>query len=167
VSQRGSGGPVTDPSIGPTRPATLVVAGLAAAAVAWVIISRYYGEMQPIPWLPTLTVAVLAVVEGLLAQNTRARIERRRGAPRVDPLAVARYLVLAKASSLAGAIFAGFSAGLFAWLVLDPRKAARADIPASGAALAASLALVGAALWLERSCRVPDQPEDDDVPGRN
>jgi hypothetical protein len=167
VSQHSSGGPVTDPSIGPTRPATLVVAGLAAAALAWLTIDHFFGEMPPIPWLPTLTVAALAVVEGVLAQNTRGRIEGRRGLPKVDPLAVARYAVLAKASSLAGAIFAGFSGGLFAWLVLDPRRAARADIPAAAAALAASLALIGAALWLERACRVPDRPDDDDVSRRD
>jgi hypothetical protein len=31
-----------------------------------------------------------------------------------------------------------------------------------------SLALVGAALWLERACRVPDQPDrsDENEPGR-
>jgi hypothetical protein len=122
--------------------------------------------MPALPWLPTLTVAALAVVEGILAQNTRARIERRPGQPRVDPLAVARYAVLARASSLAGAMFAGFAGGLLAWLSLEPTRAARDDIPAAAVALAASLALVGAALWLERSCRVPEQPEDDDVTGR-
>ncbi|GAA0815400.1 DUF3180 domain-containing protein [Spirilliplanes yamanashiensis] len=158
--------PVRDPSIGPTRPSLLVVAGLAAAAAGWLLLSTLYGRMPALPWLPTLTVAALAVVEGILAQNTRARIERRPGQPKVDPLAVARYAVLARASSLAGAIFAGFSAGLLGWLVLEPTVAARDDVPAAAAALAASLALVGAALWLERACRVPDRPEDEDAPGR-
>ena len=166
MNDSGNGRPVRDPSIGPTRPALLVVAGLAAAAAGWLLLSFFYGRMPALPWLPTLTVAALAVVEGILAQNTRARIERRPGQPRVDPLAVARYAVLARASSLAGAIFAGFSAGLLGWLVLEPTQAARDDIPAAGVASAAALALVAAALWLERACRVPDQPEDDDVPGR-
>lgn len=166
MNDSGNGRPVRDPSIGPTRPALLVVAGLAAAAAGWLLLSFFYGRMPALPWLPTLTVAALAVVEGILAQNTRARIERRPGQPRVDPLAVARYAVLARASSLAGAIFAGFSVGLLGWLVLEPTRAARDDIPAAGVAFAAALALVAAALWLERACRVPDQPEDDDVPGR-
>jgi hypothetical protein len=158
---------VRDPSIGPTRPSVLVVAGLAAAAAGWLLFSAFYGRMPALPWLPTITVAALAVIEGVLAQSTRARIERRPGQPRVDPLAVARYAVLARASSLAGAMFAGFSAGLLAWLVLEPTQAANDDVPAAGAALVASVALIGAALWLERACRVPDQPGDDDgVPGR-
>jgi Protein of unknown function (DUF3180) len=167
VSTGGRGRPVRDPSIGPTRPALLIVAALAAAAAGWLLLSAFYGRMPALPWLPTLTVAALAVVEGVLAQNTRARIERRPGQPKVDPLAVARYAVLARASSLAGAIFAGFSAGLLGWLLFEPTQAARDDVPAAAAALAASLALVGAALWLERACRVPDQPEDDDAPGRS
>jgi hypothetical protein len=32
-------------------------------------------------------------------------------------------------------------------------------VPAAVGGVVASLALVGAALWLERSCRVPDQDE--------
>ncbi len=161
-----NGRPVRDPSIGPTRPSVLVVAGLAAAAAGWLLVSAFYGRMPALPWLPTITVAALAVVEAVLAQSTRARIERRPGHPRVDPLAVARYAVLARASSLAGAMFAGFSAGLLAWLLLEPTRAASDDVPAAGAALVASVALIAAALWLERACRVPEQPDDDGVPGR-
>jgi hypothetical protein len=151
--------------MGPTKPSVLLVAGLAAAAGGWVLLSFFYSSMPALPWLPTITVAALAVVEGVLAQNTRARIERRPGHGRVDPLAVARYAVLAKASSLAGAIFAGFCAGLLAWLTLEPTKAARDDVPAAIGGVVASLALVGAAVWLERSCRVPERPEDDKFGG--
>lgn len=147
--------------MGPTRPATLLVAGLAAAAVAWWMISSFYGDIPSLPWLPTVTLAALAVLEAYLAINTRQRIERRPGREPVDPLAVARYVVLAKASSLAGAIFAGFYAGLVGWLLLERTRAADNDIPAATAGLVASLALVGAALWLERSCRVPKRPDDD------
>ncbi|MCW6008310.1 DUF3180 domain-containing protein [Micromonospora sp. CPCC 205371] len=147
--------------MGPTRPATLLVAGLAAAAVSWLLISRFYGNIPALPWLPTVTIAGLAVLEGYVAVNTRARIERKPGHEPVDPLAVARYVVLAKASSLAGAIFAGTYAGILGWLLIDRTKAKTDDIPAAIAGLVASLALVGAALWLERSCRVPEQPDSE------
>ncbi|MDT5043727.1 MAG: hypothetical protein QOE51_4712, partial [Actinoplanes sp.] len=53
----------------------------------------------------------------------------------------------------------GFSGGLLAWLALEPTKAARDDIPAAVGGLVAALGLIGAALWLERSCRVPEQPD--------
>ncbi|HEX5596254.1 MAG TPA: DUF3180 domain-containing protein [Micromonosporaceae bacterium] len=148
--------------IEPTRPATLVVAGLAGAAVAWLLISRFYGNFPTLPWLPAITLAALAVLEGYAAVNTRARIERRPGREPVDPLAVAWFVVLAKASSLAGAIFAGFSGGLLGWLLLERTRAAVQDIPAATASLIASLALIAAALWLERSCRVPKMPDRDE-----
>lgn len=147
--------------MGPTRPAGLVVAGLAAAAVAWLLISSFYRNFPPLPWLPTITVAGLAVLEAYAAQNTRARIQRRPGREPVDPLVVARFVVLAKASALAGSIFAGFCAGLVVWLVFEPTRAAANDVPAATAGLVASLALVAAALWLERSCLVPEQPDQD------
>ena len=156
------GGGATDPSMRPTSLSVLVVAGLAAAAVGWLLLSAFYTQMPRLPWLPIIVLGTLAVVEATLAQNTAARIQRKPGAGRVDALAVARYAVLAKASSLAGALFAGFSAGLLAWLALEPTRAARDDVPAAIAGVAAALALVGAALWLERSCRVPDRPDQKD-----
>jgi divalent metal cation (Fe/Co/Zn/Cd) transporter len=152
----------------PTSLSVLVVAGLAAAAVGWLLLSAFYTQMPRLPWLPIIVLGALAVVEAILAQNTAARIQHKPGSPRVDPLAVARFAVLAKASSLAGALFAGFSAGLLAWLALEPTKAARDDVPAAIAGVVAALALVVAALWLERSCRVPEQPDQKDggKPGR-
>jgi hypothetical protein len=153
------GGAQPDPSLRPTSLSVLVVAGLAAAAVGWLLLSAFYSRMPALPWPPIIVIGALSIAEGVLAQNTAARIHGRPGAGPVDALAVARYAVLAKASSLAGALSAGFSAGLLAWLALEPTKAARDDIPAAVGGVAAALALVGAALWLERSCRVPDQPD--------
>jgi hypothetical protein len=155
------------PRMGPTRPASLIVSGLAAAAVAWLLISTFYQEIPRLPWLPTVTVAGLAVLEAYAAANTRARIDRRPGRDPVDPLAVARFVVLAKASSLAGAIFAGFYGGLTGWLLVERTRASYNDIPAASAGLAASLGLVAAALWLERSCRVPKPPDDEDEDDRD
>jgi hypothetical protein len=148
--------------MGPTRISTLVVAGLAAAAVAWLLISTlYYSGIPRLPWLPVVTLAGLAVLEAYAAINTRGRIERKPGRDPVNPLMVARFVVLAKASSLAAAIFAGFYAGLTGWLFVETTRAALDDRPAAGGGLLASLALVGAALWLERSCRVPERPDDE------
>jgi ABC-type thiamin/hydroxymethylpyrimidine transport system permease subunit len=153
----------------PTSISVLVVAGLVAAAAGWLLLSFFYNAWPAPPWLPVVVVAALAVAEAFLAQNTAARVQRLPGAPRVEPLAVARYAVLAKASSLAGALYAGYSLGLLAFFAFEPTKFARDSVPASAAGLLASLALVAAALWLERSCRVPEQRDrdDSDEPGRS
>ncbi|WP_433388312.1 DUF3180 domain-containing protein [Micromonospora sp. KLBMP9576] len=149
--------------MGPTRLSTLVVAGLGAAAVAWFVVSAlYYDYLPDLPWLPAVTLAALAVLEAYAAVNTRGRVERRPGRDPVNPLLVARFVVLAKASALAGAIFAGFYAGLAGWLLVETTDAAAGDRPVAVASLLSGLALVAAALFLERSCRVPERDDDED-----
>jgi hypothetical protein len=156
--------PPPRPSLGPTRPATLVVAVLGAAALAWLGISHFYGDIPSLPLLPAISVAALALLEGLAAFATKARIERRPGTTPVNPLVVARYAVLARASSLAGALFFGVYGGMLAWLLTQRSRLAAAsdDITPAVAGTVASAALVAAALWLEFACRVPKPPEDEE-----
>ncbi|HEX6873054.1 MAG TPA: DUF3180 domain-containing protein [Micromonosporaceae bacterium] len=148
----------------PTRPATLVVAALVTAALAWLGISRYYADIPNLTWLAGLTLAGLAVVEGIAAHNTRARIEHRPRAGRLNPLLVARLVVLAKASSLVGSIFAGAYGGVAAWALAERNNlnVAAANLAPSIAGLVGALGLAAAALWLERACRVPKPPDEQD-----
>jgi Protein of unknown function (DUF3180) len=152
------------PSVTPTSASTLVVAGLAMAALSWLAISRFYGNFPAIPWLPGLTLLALAGLEFVAAVNTKARIDRRRGTEPVDPLLVARYVVLAKASALAAALFTGLYAGVVAWLVTEQGRLTQAedDLTPAVVGLVGSVALVAAALTLERACRVPPPPPSSD-----
>jgi hypothetical protein len=156
----------SEPRLRPTNPATLLVAGLAAMALSWVLVSNYYGNIPTVPWLPAFTVFAIAIGEAVLARSTKARIDRKSGAAPVDPLAVARYVVLAKASSLAGSIFSGFYVGLLIWLLTQRGRltAASADIAPTAAGAIAALSLIAGAMLLERACRVPKRPEDDEKP---
>ncbi|GIF11209.1 DUF3180 domain-containing protein [Actinoplanes teichomyceticus] len=160
------GGRRTDPSLQPTSASALVLAALVGAALGWLLLgyNQFFYRVAPLPWTAAVVLVALTLTEAYLAQNTSARIQRKPGAPPVEPLLVARYVALAKASSLVGALTAGFSAGVLAWLVLEPTDAARSDVPTVATTLVAAGALVGAALWLERSCRVPHRPDrqDDD-----
>jgi len=154
------------PSLRPTNAATLVVAALATAALSWLLISSFYGKIPNLNWLPGLTLAALAVVEGIAARNTKARIDRKPGTEPVNPLQVARFVVLAKASSLLGAIFAGAYGGVAAWALAERGHLTVAEqnlVPAI-AGLVGALALAAAALWLERSCRVPKPPDESGSP---
>ncbi|HLL68122.1 MAG TPA: DUF3180 domain-containing protein [Micromonosporaceae bacterium] len=155
------------PRLEPTRPATLLVAAMATGALAWLGISNFYQEMVTLPWLPPLTLLGLALVEAVTAWTTKARIDRKPGTVPVEPLVVVRYAVLAKASSLAGAIFVGAFLGLTTWLVAQRATLVRTadDLPQAGVGLAGSVALVAAALWLEWACRVPTPPPGADPAG--
>lgn len=160
--QRPDHGPGQRPGLRPTRATTLILAALVTAGLAWLGMRRYFGDVPDINWLPGLTLAGLAVVEAIAARTTRARIEQRPRAGALNPLLVARFAVLAKASSLAGSIFAGAYGGVAAWALSEQGvlRAADANLAPSIAGLVGSLALVAAALLLERACRVPDQPDD-------
>jgi hypothetical protein len=149
----------------PTSIPTLIVAALAAAAVGWLLISNFYGDLSAaLPILPPVVLLLLAVIEAVLARNTKARIDRRDGTVPVDPLAVAWYVVLAKASALAGALFGGLYAGLLVWLVPQAGINTHAghDLPQGAAGFLGGVALTVAGLLLERACRVPPSPRDED-----
>lgn len=156
--------PPDDRKMRPTSLSTLVVAGLAMAALSWLAISRFYGDFPSIPVLPGITLLALGGLEIVAGVNTKNRIDRRRGTEPVDPLLVARYLVLAKASSLAAALFTGLYGGLSIWLLTEQGRLTQAEddlIPAVIGTVG-GLTLVFAGLFLERACRVPPPPPSSD-----
>ena len=169
--QRRNGGPGGNggrrPGLQPTKIATLILFALGTAAAAWFVMGKFFGDIPDLTWLAGATLAGLAVVEAVTARNTKARIERRPRAGAVNPLLVARLAVLAKASSLAGAIFAGAYGGVAAWALSERGRLNVADtnLPPAIGGLVGALALVAAALLLERACRVPNPPDDSDKEG--
>ena len=73
----------------------------------------------------------------------------------MHPLQVARAAVLAKASTT-GALLLGFYGGFFLWVIRRTElRAAAHDAWVSGWSALASLALLVAALLLEKACRTP------------
>ena len=152
----------------PTRIPVLVGTALVLGVLAWLLADLAYDDLPPLPRYAPLTLLLLAVVEGGMAKVVRDRLRGRRdgrGRPlgqALHPMAIARAAALAKASSLAGAVLLGAYAGLLVWTL--PRQAAdpRRDALVSGVSGLCALALVVAALLLERACRAPEPPEDRD-----
>lgn len=151
-----------------TRPRDLLVAALVAAVLANLLVRLSYGSLPAIPALAGVTLGVLGVAEAIAGRSLRARIERRPGTTPVPPLVAARAVLVAKASALGGAIVAGAWAGLA--LHVLPRAAdvvaAAGDSAGAVIGLVCALVLVGGALWLERCCRTPDDPERRTDPAR-
>jgi hypothetical protein len=77
---------------------------------------------------------------------------------------VARLAVLAQASAYVGAVFAGVWTGVLLHVgpAVGDLQAAGGDTVTALIGIAASAALVGAALWLESTCRVPPSSTDDE-----
>lgn len=151
----------------PSRPGLLVVLVVVFALLTWAILQNTYSHLQTLPWTAIPTVLLLAIGEAYAGWATRARIHRRPGTKPVDPIAVARLVALAKASAIAGSIFAGIFAG-FVLRVLDllslPQP--RYDALVGGGSFVACVLLVCAALYLEYCCRVPGDREDDKRPAQ-
>ncbi|MEV6010682.1 DUF3180 domain-containing protein [Streptomyces sp. NPDC051976] len=139
-----------------------------AAVLAWAG-ARLWDSLGTLPGVPVAAPIVLALIAVALfatALSLRARLraqrERRPGAKGVDPLAAARAVVFGQASALVAALVVGMYGGTGLYLVMydldmDPR---RQQAIYAGAAVLAGVAVVAAALFLERVCRLP---EDDDT----
>lgn len=148
----------------PTKSSLLAAIALLVGAVTWLIVSQAYGSMPNLPTVGAVSLVVLAVGELLLGISVRRRLHNP-NTPiqrRLEPMFVARLAVLAKASSHAAALVAGVYGGFFVYTLMHLGKPdINADSRASGLSLLAALALMGTALFLEYSCRVPKPPDDD------
>jgi hypothetical protein len=154
--------PTPTPRMTPTRPGSLALVALVACVAAWALAKRFYGDIPAPTWFPVLTLALLAILEVIAARSIKGRIDRRDGAGPIEPLTVARFAALAKASSLGGALFTGIYGGLLVYAISqhDRLAAAADDLPETTGGVVAAVLLIAAALWLERACRIPDRPED-------
>jgi sterol desaturase/sphingolipid hydroxylase (fatty acid hydroxylase superfamily) len=147
---------------------TLVGIFVVAAVLSWAG-ARLWDTVGTLPGVPVAAPIVLALIAAALfatALSIRARLraqrERRPGAKGVDPLAAARAVVFGQASALVASLVVGMYGGTGIFLVMykldmDPR---RQQAIYAGLAVLAGIAVVAAALFLERVCRLP---EDDDT----
>jgi hypothetical protein len=146
-----------------TRPWALAAVAIVCAVATWLIVRMTFASLPPLPWTAVPSMLLLAVAEGWIGRNLRARFEGGRGGKPLAPIAVARMAALAKASSLGGAAFGGFALGFLAYTVGSIDKVVpRGDAIAAGATVGSAAILVAAAMYLERCCRAPGPPGDQD-----
>ena len=151
----------------PTRVSVLVIIAALCAVAGWLLLRGVYAKLPPLPWTGVPALLIAAMAEAWTGRDLRARIAARRGSgqgARRDlkppaPLFVSRMVALAKASSVAAAIIAGFAAGFDFYLA----GSLNASVPRQDALTAvitfvAAVVLACAALYLENSCRVPADP---------
>lgn len=149
-----------------SRPGVLAAITVCVGAVVWVVLHLTYADLPVLPWTAVPTLLLLTLGEAFTGYNIRSRINRKPDDKTeikpVEPLVVARMAALAKASALAAAALAGVFAGFAAYLSgsLD-KPTPRHDFAVSTGTFVSAVALVAAALFLEYSCRVPKDPDDD------
>jgi hypothetical protein len=149
-----------------TRPWTLLLTAVIAAAVTWAVLTAVYSSLPPLTWTLVPALLIAAAAEAWMGRDLRARIAGRRPGRPAPPLFVARMVALAKASSQAAALIGGISAGFMIYLSgMTSAPTPRADLVDASLSFGSCLVLVAAALFLEFCCRVPGgQDSDDSVP---
>jgi hypothetical protein len=109
--------------MGPTRKRDLTAAVLGTAAVGYLLIMVLYQWFPPITVWTGLSLLVVGVAEAVWGRHVRAKIsdgEIGDGPGWLHPLAVARSLVVAKASAWVGALALGWWVGVLVYLL--PRR---------------------------------------------
>jgi hypothetical protein len=151
-----------------------VLGGLFAVAgvLSWGA-ARLWAAFGTLPRVPVAAPIVLALITAVLTATAlslrsrlRAQRERQPGAKGVDPLVAARAVVFGQASALVAALVAGVYGGTGVFLLMDGIEvdARRDQAIFAGLSVLAAAAVVAAALFLERVCRLPED-DDDDHPG--
>ncbi len=158
-----------EPAPGRMRPTSArLLAGAAGAGlvVGWfggAVLERVTSAVPNVPWTSGLALLFAAAVLGRLAWTTYRTVHRQRRW--IEPHRAVYYLVLAKASSLVGALVAGGYVG-FGARFLDDMSAPlpQERVIRSGLVALTAVLVVVAALLLERACKVPKPPggEGDD-----
>ncbi|GFG74192.1 DUF3180 domain-containing protein [Mycobacterium botniense] len=158
--------------MGPTRKRDLTAGVASAAVVGYLLVVLLYRWFPPITVWTGLSLLAIAVAEAVWGRYVRAKIQAGEigdGPGWLHPLAVARSVMVAKASAWVGAVVLGWWVGVLAFLL--PRRSAMRvageDTTGTMVAAASALALVIAALWLQHCCKSPYDPTEHPEGGDN
>ncbi|RST15266.1 DUF3180 family protein [Streptomyces sp. WAC05374] len=150
-----------------------VLAGLFAVAgvLSWggARLWEAFGTLPSVPLAAPIVLAVIAVVLTATALSLRSRLraqrERRPDAKGVEPLMAARAVVFGQASALVAALVSGMYGGTGVFLLGSLDIPARRDQAIyAGFSVLAGFAVIAAAIFLERVCKLPE--DDDEAPTR-
>ncbi|WP_144715161.1 DUF3180 domain-containing protein [Curtobacterium pusillum] len=150
----------------PTRASTLVSVALVAAVAGFALDAVLASRQAPTLFLsPPLgvTLALIGIAVVLMARPVRRHARDGAGRQRpVDPLYATRVVVLAKASSICGALFGAFGLGLLVYLLTRSAFPSLGSILPNVVAVGGGLVLTVCALVAERMCIAPPEDDDDD-----
>lgn len=147
-----------------TRPGQLLalaVGGfLAGFLLDLLLVSRGANTIIP-PLSFSLTLVAVGAIVVAFAIPIRRRVSGK-SQRAIDPFQATRVVALAKASSLAGSLLAGFGLGILVFLLSRSTQPGIASLWLAVAASAGAVLLTVAGLVAERLCTLPK--DDDDEP---
>ncbi|MFE7776485.1 DUF3180 domain-containing protein [Streptomyces sp. NPDC057445] len=124
-----------------------------------------FGTLPSVPLAAPIVLAAIAAVLTATAVSLRTRLraqrERRPGAKGVEPMMAARAVVFGQASALVAALVSGMYGGVGVFLLGSLDIPARRDQAIYAAfSVLAGIAVIAAALFLERVCKLPEDEDE-------
>ncbi|MEU5751989.1 DUF3180 domain-containing protein [Streptomyces sp. NPDC047829] len=147
-----------------------VLAGVfvVAAILSWAGARLWdsFGSLPSVPLAAPVVLALIAVILLATALSLRARLKAQRervpDAKGVDPMMAARSVVFGQASALVAALVSGMYCGTGVFLLEYLDVPARRDQAFyAGFSVVAGIAVIAAALFLERVCKLPEDDDED------
>ncbi|MEU4017039.1 MULTISPECIES: DUF3180 domain-containing protein [unclassified Microbacterium] len=143
-----------------TSAGVLIVLALLAAGAGF-LLDHMLTATGRVTFTPSLFLPVLLVLIAAASVGVAWPVRRSvRSGIRIDPFRALRAATLARASSLLGAIMAGFGAGLLVFLLSRPVDPQVGSTVAMLALIGSAIVLVIAALVAEQFCTLPKDPDD-------
>ncbi|MGV8895251.1 MAG: DUF3180 family protein [Rhodoglobus sp.] len=149
-----------------TAPATLLLLAVLGGGMMWFVETALAASGRAVI-IPPVTLGLALLLIGIIivamALPVR-RVARGVARARIDPFYATRVLVLAKASSLGGAVLGGGGLGIVGYLV--SRSVVGAPVTMSVTATVGAILLLVAGLVAEHMCTIPpdDTKSDDGSP---
>jgi hypothetical protein len=143
--------------------ATVLLVAAAIGGVAGFLLDQLLTSSGRSTFTPVIMLPILLVLIGMLCLALAWPVRRSLRdpkAPHVDPFRALRIAVLAKASSLLGALVGGAGAGLAVFLATRPVVPALGSWGTIIATIVAGGVLVAAALVAEHFCTLPKDPDE-------
>lgn len=145
-----------------TRFSTILTLAVIGAAIGWVLEVVTVSMGRPIAIPPVTLSVALVLIAGIVVGMAVPvwRVVRGTAKKRIDPFYATRVVVLAKASSMAGALLGGSALAVTTFVLTRSQLPAVGSVALAVAASVCSIVLLVAGLIAEKMCTLPPEETD-------
>jgi hypothetical protein len=146
-----------------TRPSLIVAVALLGAALGWLLETALVASGRA-AFIPPVTLAaalaLIAVIVVVMAVPV-FRVVRGTAKSRIDPFYATRVVLLAKATSITGALLGGAAVAILVYLLTRSVTPPTASLGLAIATVVAGVLLLVGGLVAEKMCTLPPSDDDD------
>jgi hypothetical protein len=151
-----------------TRPSTIVAILIVAVVAGFAFDAVLAATLRPVA-VPSLSLGLVLLAIGAIVVSLAVpvfRVARGRTREPIDAYYATRVVLIAKASSLSGALFGGFVGGMLVYMLTRGVPVAAASALPTIVSVVGGLVLLAGGLVAEFMCTVPPSDDDDSDGGK-